>query len=130
MEWKQIAKKDEIPEGKMKAFEVGDERITIANVGGKYYAFNDRCGHMNGPLHLGVLNKTVVTCPLHNAAFDVTTGEKISDPLMGSAPGMENLPQEFLAYAERMGELMSKIVTKPLMTYEVRVEGDGIRVYI
>lgn len=130
MVWKQVAGKDEIPEGKMKAFEIGDERITVANVGGKYYAFNDRCGHMNGPLHMGVLDGKILTCPMHFAKLDVTTGEVVSQPVSASPPGAENLPQEFLEYMARFGELMAEIKTKPLETYEVALEGDWVKVNI
>ena len=59
------------PEGK---------KVVIANVDGRFYAFNSRCPHQNVPLHLGTLQGKVIICPLHFSSFDVTTGKKLSEP--------------------------------------------------
>jgi nitrite reductase/ring-hydroxylating ferredoxin subunit len=75
-----VAKKVDISIGKMEHLEVEGKEILIANVGGKFYAINDRCGHMNARLSMGTLVNTVVTCPQHSARFDVTTGKLISGP--------------------------------------------------
>ena len=36
---------------------------------------------MNAPLSMGALNGKVVTCPMHGARFDVTTGKKVAEPM-------------------------------------------------
>lgn len=74
-----VAGKAEIPVGKMKL--VGKE-ILIANVNGNYYAINDRCTHAGGDLSQGVLEGNIVTCPIHHAQYDVTTGKVVSHPKM------------------------------------------------
>ena len=43
----EVGKVDEIPVGKMKHIEVEGKEIVISNIGGKFYAMDDRCGHMN-----------------------------------------------------------------------------------
>ena len=48
-----IAKVDEIPQGKMKHVEVQGKEIVISNIDGKFYAMDDRCGHMNARLSMG-----------------------------------------------------------------------------
>ncbi|MGH9984617.1 MAG: Rieske (2Fe-2S) protein [Nitrososphaeraceae archaeon] len=74
---------DEIPVGKMKYVEVQGKEIVISNIGGKYYAMDDRCGHMNARLSMGtVSNDGIVTCPFHGARFDVATGKKVKEPVL------------------------------------------------
>lgn len=38
------------------------------------FAIDDRCPHKGGPLSEGIVHGTSVTCPLHAAVFDLTTG--------------------------------------------------------
>jgi nitrite reductase/ring-hydroxylating ferredoxin subunit len=42
--------------------EIDGKEILIANIDGKFYAINDRCGHMNALLSMGNLAENVVTC--------------------------------------------------------------------
>ncbi len=48
--------------------------------GGGYYAIDDACMHRGGALSEGEMEGTVVTCPLHGATFDVTTGNVLGPP--------------------------------------------------
>ena len=75
--WETIAKASELPSRSMKHIEIKGKEIVIINLDGKYYAIYDRCGHMNAPLSMGTLNGKIVTCPLHGARFDVTTGKRV-----------------------------------------------------
>lgn len=68
---------DEVEKGRMKSVELKGIDVLIANVDGKFYAMNDRCGHINAMLSMGVLKGKIVVCPFHFAEFDVTTGKKI-----------------------------------------------------
>jgi 3-phenylpropionate/trans-cinnamate dioxygenase ferredoxin subunit len=65
---------DQLTPGKMIALEVTGERVTVYNVGGAFYATQDRCTHTDAPLSEGDLDGQVVTCPIHGSCFDVTTG--------------------------------------------------------
>jgi nitrite reductase/ring-hydroxylating ferredoxin subunit len=60
----------------MKHVEIDGKEIAIANINGKYYAFDDRCGHSSARLSMGVINGNVVTCSFHGAQFDCTTGKR------------------------------------------------------
>ena len=46
----EVAKIDEIPPGSMKHVELDGKEIVVSNVNGKFYAMDDRCGHMNARL--------------------------------------------------------------------------------
>jgi nitrite reductase/ring-hydroxylating ferredoxin subunit len=127
----EVAKVDEIPLGKMKHVEVNGKEIVISNVGGKFYAMDDRCGHMNARLSMGnVSSDSIVTCPFHGARFDVTTGKKVKEPVLTPSQQMEPLPKTWQNYLEHAGELMSYIKTYDQQTYEVQVEGNVIKIRI
>lgn len=89
----------ELAEGTMKALEIDGDEIVVARVGGRCYAFGGICTHDGGPIVDGELEGTTVTCPWHFTEFDITTGEVV-----------DGLAEE------------------PLPVYEVRVEGDEVRV--
>ncbi|HKJ58203.1 MAG TPA: Rieske 2Fe-2S domain-containing protein [Halobacteriales archaeon] len=54
--------------------------IAVFNVDGEFHAVANRCTHVGGSLGNGRLAGTVVTCPLHGAKFDVTTGDVLQPP--------------------------------------------------
>jgi nitrite reductase/ring-hydroxylating ferredoxin subunit len=127
----EVGKIDEIPIGKMKHVEARGKEIVISNVGGKFYAMDDRCGHMNARLSMGnISNDDIVVCPFHGAGFDVTTGKKTKDPVLTPSQQMEPLPKTWQNYLEHAGELMSYIKTYDQQTYEVRVEDNIIKIRI
>ncbi|MGC1131577.1 MAG: non-heme iron oxygenase ferredoxin subunit [Nitrososphaeraceae archaeon] len=78
----EIAKVDEVPVGTMKHIELNGKEIMIVNLDGKFYALSDRCSHTNAPLSMGHIQGTIITCPMHGARFEITTGKKVSDPKM------------------------------------------------
>lgn len=125
----EVSKVDEIPPGKMKHVEVNGKEIVISNVEGKFYAMDDRCGHMNARLSMGnVSNHGIITCPFHGARFEATTGKKVKEPVLTPSQQMEPLPKSWQNYLEHAGELMSHIKTYDQQTYEVQVEGNAIKI--
>ena len=66
----------EIPPGSMRKVRAFDQDVLLSNVDGQIYATSNRCGHENASLARGTLQGKVVTCPLHRATFDVTTGKE------------------------------------------------------
>lgn len=129
-EFVEAAKVGEVEKGKMKSVELKGIDILIANVDGKFYAMDDRCGHMNALLSMGTLKGKIVICPFHFAEFDVTTGKKVKDPKQESFENMDKLPedmQKFLAYAQK---LVDPVKTYDMQTHEVKVEGEKIFVRI
>lgn len=126
-----IGKQGDIPEGKMKKFEVGGREIMIANVGGKFYAVSDRCGHSNASLSKGALTGNIVTCPLHGAQFDVTTGRMVKDiNLEGERSSLDNLPDDFRKYLEYAFELIESVKTHDQEKYKLEVDGDRIKIML
>jgi nitrite reductase/ring-hydroxylating ferredoxin subunit len=122
----EVAKLDEVPAGKMKHIELNGKEIMIVNLDGKFYALNDRCSHTNAPLSMGHIQDSILTCPMHGARFDITTGKKVSDPKMPSF-NIDSLPVNMQKYMEYVGQLLSRIKTYDQDSYEVRVEGNSIK---
>ena len=127
----EVAKTDKIPVGNTKHIEVNGKEIMIANVDGKYFALSDRCGHSGALLSMGSIDKNLVTCPLHGAQFDLTTGKKIREPIL-IPPGLSlnNIPEEWKNYTQRAFEIASHIKTYDQEKYEVEVEGNSIRIVV
>ncbi len=75
-----VAEANEVPPGTAKAVEADGHRIALFHRGDGYYAIDDVCTHRGGPLSEGEVKGTVVTCPLHGATFDITTGNVLGPP--------------------------------------------------
>jgi nitrite reductase/ring-hydroxylating ferredoxin subunit len=96
------AGKSEIEIGKMKKVTLGEVEVLIVNVNGSYYAVGSECTHYGGDLSQGVLEGKVVTCPNHQAKFDVTTGKVVSPPAEPlDRPNIEDLPTYLVKVEER-----------------------------
>jgi len=93
-----IAKVSGTPAGTISVHEVGDLRIALCNVNGRFYAIDDVCTHDGGPLDQGVLQGELVECPRHGAKFDVTDGRAVVLPAV-----------------------------RPVKTYAVQVDGDDVK---
>lgn len=97
--WVTVAKKSDIPEGKTGVFTVEGREIAISYVNGGFYAYVNSCSHMELPLDEGTIEGTVIECPHHGAKFDLRTGEVVQMP-----------------------------AAAPIEIYNVRVEGDDIKI--
>ena len=75
-----VAKTDEIGSGTLESFDVSGTRVSIANVAGMFYAFDDVCTHKQCSLSDGELEGRAVTCPCHGSRFDVITGAVLNPP--------------------------------------------------
>jgi nitrite reductase (NADH) small subunit len=59
-------------------------RTTIGDIAvfrtddGSVYAIEDRCPHRGGPLSQGIVHGGRVSCPLHDWAIDLASGEAVA----------------------------------------------------
>ncbi|MFC1917608.1 Rieske (2Fe-2S) protein [Chloroflexota bacterium] len=111
MAFTQVAKTSEIPVNSTREFTVVGHEILVAHVGDAYYAANNRCPHVGAKLAGGKLEGTVITCSLHGSKFDLRNGKVI----------------RWTDYPAPL-RILSKLfkLSKPLKTYEVKVEGEQI----
>ena len=89
MAFVRAAKVSEVPQGRVKVVEVGDEDVALCNVGGEIYAIANVCTHDDGPLGEGYLVGDEIECPRHGARFAVRTGEVKSLPAIVPIPTFE-----------------------------------------
>ena len=96
-----VAEVKDLTPGSCKAVELSGQQIALFNIGGTFYAIGDACTHRGGSLSEGTLEGTTITCPLHGATFEVTTGKNLTPPAPGEVP-----------------------------SYKVRIEGNQVQVEI
>lgn len=94
-----VSQAEDLQAGDMRAFEIRDTRIAVANVSGAFYAFGDTCTHLGCSLAEGDLRENIVTCSCHGSEFDVTNGVVLQGP-----------------------------AEEPVETYETRVEGSDLEI--
>jgi 3-phenylpropionate/trans-cinnamate dioxygenase ferredoxin subunit len=91
-----VARVAEIPPGARRLVRLGERTIVVFNLGGEFFALNDRCPHGGGSLSCGVLTGLVespgpgrysytrkgeiLRCPWHAWEFDIRTGRSVCDP--------------------------------------------------
>jgi 3-phenylpropionate/trans-cinnamate dioxygenase ferredoxin component len=93
----------DLPSGTAKRYEVAGHRIAVVRIDDDVYALGDRCSHADVSLSEGEVNADdrTLECWKHGSEFDLQTGEALTLP-----------------------------ATRPVPTYEARVEGDEIVVVI
>ncbi len=96
-----VATLDEIPDGGMKQVVVAGDLVGVYRVGDDVYAIHDVCTHEEAYLTDGEFDPDdlEVECPRHGSRFNVASGD------------VRILP-----------------ATKPVSTYDVKVEGDLVLV--
>jgi len=85
---------------------------------------------MNARLSRGNISQNIVTCPFHAARFDITSGKKIGEPVLELPPEMEPLPPNWQKYMGVVAQEMSFIKTFDQEIYNVKVEGDNIKIKV
>lgn len=52
----------------------GSLSILVCRTGGKFYAVENRCSHLDQALAGGAIRKCFIFCPVHGARFDLRDG--------------------------------------------------------
>jgi NADPH-dependent 2,4-dienoyl-CoA reductase/sulfur reductase-like enzyme/nitrite reductase/ring-hydroxylating ferredoxin subunit len=81
-QWMEAAKERGLKEGVPVAVKAGKANVLIVRAGGRICACGHECTHYGGPLSDGLLVGHVITCPWHNARFDVRDGKMVSPPAL------------------------------------------------
>jgi len=79
MQYVRIAGVDDLKPGEKQKFLLNNKTILLINLGGAFYALDNRCPHMGGLLSGGDLEGATLTCPRHGAKFDVRTGKSVGN---------------------------------------------------
>jgi sulfite reductase beta subunit-like hemoprotein/nitrite reductase/ring-hydroxylating ferredoxin subunit len=76
----EVARELDLAPGKATTVDVRDQAVALANVGGAFCAIQDACPHAGASLGEGKLDGWALQCPLHDASFDVRSGEVLGGP--------------------------------------------------
>lgn len=77
--WIKLTAIADFREGSAKAFKLPNgEEVALFYYGGKFFALENACPHMGGPLCEGDVEERHVTCPWHGWQFDLETGTCLS----------------------------------------------------
>ncbi len=98
-EWQRLCSEGDLKESVPAAFDLGKNRVLAVRQGKIIHACGGKCTHYGAPLEQGFLRGHILTCPWHNAKFDITTGNMKTAPALGH-----------------------------LKHYETRIEGGGVYV--
>jgi 3-phenylpropionate/trans-cinnamate dioxygenase ferredoxin subunit len=110
-----VCRSDELPMGKMKAFEADGVKIVVYHLEDGFFATQASCTHVFAPLAKGkIVDGCKVQCPFHRARFDIRTGEVVD--WANFPPGIQLLN---IVRSE-----------KALKTYKVSVKDGDVRVSV
>jgi nitrite reductase/ring-hydroxylating ferredoxin subunit len=91
-----VAAAADIPPGHRKLVDVNGRAVVVFNLGGEFFALNNRCPHKGGSLcegkQTGLVQSSqpgeydytrkgeIIRCPWHSWEFDIRTGQSRCDP--------------------------------------------------
>ncbi len=101
--WIRACSVEDVKPGSAKRVDVDGLRLAVVHVGDDWYVIGDECSHADYSLSEGDVweDDREIECPKHGSTFSIVTGE----------------PQTLPA-------------TKPVPTYEVRVDGNDVLVQV
>ena len=58
----------------MRQVDLDGHEFLVARIGDEFFVTDARCAHLGGHLARGVLEGSIVTCPLHHSQYDLRDG--------------------------------------------------------
>ena len=98
-EYIQVSDTTDIELGNSVSVNVNGTKILICNTEEGFFAVQDMCTHALVPLCGGLIQGTLISCPLHGAVYDLKSGEVMAPPAF-----------------------------EDLQTFKLKIEGTSIRV--
>jgi 3-phenylpropionate/trans-cinnamate dioxygenase ferredoxin subunit len=77
MAWHQVASANEVQEDEALPVTVGKTMIALVRIDDKVYGLSNVCTHQFALMSDGFVDGGCIECPLHQARFDIATGEHI-----------------------------------------------------
>lgn len=89
-----VASLEDLPDGKMKKFEVDGKDVVVVSHEDGIHAFGGTCSHAGCGLWEGKLSGHEVQCQCHGSVFDITDGSVIHGPATAPVPSYETRKRE------------------------------------
>lgn len=77
---------DEVPVDEGRRAMVAGRPIALFRTDSGFFALDDTCTHMGGPLADGLVADETVACPLHDRRFELATGRAVGHGCGGVSP--------------------------------------------
>jgi len=84
-----VARVGELRDGEMKEVQVGETKVLLIRLRGKFQAVGAVCTHYGGPLAEGLLSAERVYCPWHQSVFNALSGDLEEPPAFDALPRFE-----------------------------------------
>ena len=110
-EFIELTKIDGFMSQTMHQVDLEDHEFLVARIGAEFFVTDARCAHLGGHLARGVLEGSVVTCPLHHSQYDLRDGSVLR------WTDWQGIAHTVAALARH---------PRPIRAYECRVEGDTL----
>ena len=75
-----VAKVSDFDDQPAKCVEVAGKKVALFKLGDEFFAIDDTCTHVGGPLSEGTIDGDEIECPLHGAHFNIRTGQVTGGP--------------------------------------------------
>jgi NADPH-dependent 2,4-dienoyl-CoA reductase/sulfur reductase-like enzyme/nitrite reductase/ring-hydroxylating ferredoxin subunit len=105
-DWIKAIADDELKEGVPAAIEMEEKKVLLVRSEGRIYACGNECSHYHAPLSDGLVVGHVVTCPWHNARFDIRDGQLIAPPGLNGVPSYETKVENGQVWIRQTGKGM------------------------
>lgn len=80
-----VCETDDVPVGEGRAVTVAGRPLAIFRSDEGFFALDNTCTHMGGPLADGIVADETVACPLHDRRFELATGRAVGHECGGVA---------------------------------------------
>jgi 3-phenylpropionate/trans-cinnamate dioxygenase ferredoxin subunit len=80
MTWQRVSSTAELERERVLGVDAGGQALALYCIDGAVYATGKACTHASGRLSDGSLDGDCIECPVHQALFNVKTGEAAAGP--------------------------------------------------
>ncbi|TFL08840.1 non-heme iron oxygenase ferredoxin subunit [Pusillimonas caeni] len=79
-EWERVALAEDVMDDDVLGVQAAGKAVALYKVDGRFYATHGICSHEYAHLADGFLEGCEIECPLHQARFDIRTGQAMCSP--------------------------------------------------
>lgn len=88
--WQDLCAVDDLPpDGTAQRRVLDAVPLLVVRDGARVHVLADRCSHLSGPLHRGVVADGCVTCPWHGSVFSLEDGAVVHGPATAPQPAFD-----------------------------------------
>ena len=80
-DWVEVCATGDVDEEDVIRFDHGENTFCIYNTSKGFYATDGYCTHEEEHLEYGIVEDTIIECPLHQGRFDIPTGKALGAPV-------------------------------------------------